>query len=105
MPHDWKAELAGLHFSRNTPDPPSLKEVLTRACGPAIRIRDARRRLFLISTSVLEGRPNLIEIDERALIMISLDDLSDILKMADLQSLLRDIGRHGKRPRRLISNR
>ncbi|WP_440657752.1 hypothetical protein [Ensifer adhaerens] len=105
MSHDWKAALTRACYSRDIRDPPALQGDLLAACGPALRVREARQRLFLVASAVLCGAPKLIEIEESLLLMISLDDLSDVLKATDLNTLLRDVGKLGRRPRRRVSNR
>lgn len=76
---DWKLVVRGLK-ERGTADARVLVEkTLLEAAGIPIRLREARRRLFVLTTSVCEGRPAIVEGESGLVCLIALDDLVDVV--------------------------
>jgi hypothetical protein len=56
-----------------------VEKAILEAAGLPLRLREARRRLFLLTTSVSEGRPAIIETEGGLVCVIALDDLVNVV--------------------------
>nr|WP_250808847.1 hypothetical protein [Neorhizobium tomejilense] len=56
-----------------------VEKAIIEAGGLPLRLREARRRLFTLTTSASEGGPAIIEGEGRPVCMIALDDLIDVV--------------------------
>lgn len=65
-------------------------------------VREARSRLYLLTTGALAGRPCLIAIDEGEIVLMSLMDLERILLDLALAKFVRGLK---ALPRRKVQNR
>lgn len=107
MPRSWIGEIGALRSLTEAEGRAMLSGILLRQCGPPYRLRDARARLFLLSTAVLGGQPTMIEVDNRILVMMSVTDLGEIVCGGGLESFFaaaRRVASQG-RGRRKVKNR
>jgi len=58
---------------------PEVERALRHAAGPVLRIRDARRRLLLLTNEVSRGKPAIVEGEEGLVLLISLNDVLEIV--------------------------
>ncbi|WP_320197092.1 hypothetical protein RMR10_006200 [Agrobacterium rosae] len=56
-----------------------VKNTILEAAGVPLRLREARGRLFILTTSASEGRPAIIETEGGLVCVIALNDLLDIV--------------------------
>lgn len=76
---DWKLLVRGLK-ERGTADARVLVEkAILEAAGLPVRLREARRRLFILTTAACEGRPSIVEGEGGLVCLIALDDLVDVV--------------------------
>ncbi|MBB4010673.1 hypothetical protein [Allorhizobium taibaishanense] len=76
---DWRLVVRGVKV-RGTPEGRTLvKKAILQASGIPLRVREARRRLLILTTSASRGRPTMIEGECGLICMIALDDLVDIV--------------------------
>ncbi|WP_037084645.1 hypothetical protein [Neorhizobium vignae] len=76
---DWRLVVRSLK-ERGTPEGRMLVEkAILEAGGIPLRLREARHRLFILTTSASEGRPAIIETEGGLVCVIAVDDLVDIV--------------------------
>jgi hypothetical protein len=56
-----------------------VEKAILEAGGIPLRLREARRRLFLLMTSASEGRPAIVETEGGLVCVIALNDLVDVV--------------------------
>ncbi|ANL33933.1 hypothetical protein [Rhizobium phaseoli] len=79
MKNKWTHELKRVRASSAGEKSSAFRTFIDTECGPSLTVREARSRLFFLTTSALAGRPRLIEVDGADTILISLADLEGIL--------------------------
>lgn len=74
-----------------------VEKAILEATGLPLRIREARRRLFILTSRATEEKPSIIETDGGFVCLIALDDLVDIVMepMPTLWEVMRDAGVRG----------
>ena len=76
---DWKLLVRGLKERGTTDARVLVEKTIIEAAGAPIRLRDARRRLFILTTSACQGRPSIVEGAEGLICLIALDDLVEVV--------------------------
>ncbi|MDO1583606.1 hypothetical protein [Rhizobium oryzicola] len=56
-----------------------VEKAILEAGGVPLRLREARRRLFILTTSASGGKPTIIEGNCGLVCLVALDDLLDVL--------------------------
>ncbi|MBY5660418.1 hypothetical protein [Rhizobium leguminosarum] len=80
----------------------TFRSFIATECGPPLTVRDARGRLYLLTTGALAGRPRLIAIDGADAILMSLAELEGILLDRALAKFVEGLK---ELPRRKVRNR
>ncbi|MCQ1572712.1 hypothetical protein NFO65_18445 [Neorhizobium galegae] len=76
---DWRLVVRGVK-ARGTPQARALVEkTILQAGGLPLRVREARRRLLVLTTAASDGRPAIIEGENGLVCVIAVDDLVDIV--------------------------
>ncbi|TWF58203.1 hypothetical protein [Neorhizobium alkalisoli] len=76
---DWKLVVRSLKSSGTDGALVLAEKAILEAAGIPLRLREARRRLFMLTTSASEGRPAVIGTDTGLVCLIALDDLLDVV--------------------------
>lgn len=105
MTRDWKTEIVALRNSSGHDVMATARQILIDACGRTLSLREARGRLFLISVAAREGKPQVIDLEGRHLVIMSVDDFATVICEPTLEEFLALFKGKKPRPRRKISNR
>ncbi|TAZ83298.1 hypothetical protein ELH72_08495 [Rhizobium ruizarguesonis] len=76
---DWKLVVRSLKGTGTLEGRMLVEKAILEAAGLPLRLREARRRLFLLTRSVSEGRPAIIETEGGLVCVIALDDLVNVV--------------------------
>lgn len=76
---DWKLVVRSLKGSGTAEARTLVEKEILEAAGIPLRLREARRRLFILTTSASQGRPTIIGTDTGLVCLVALDDLVDIV--------------------------
>ncbi|MGA1805229.1 hypothetical protein [Rhizobium sp. HT1-10] len=76
---DWKIVVRGLKESGTVEARMLVEKEVLEAGGIPLRLRDARRRLFMLTMSASEGRPEIIEAENGLVCLVAVDDLVDVV--------------------------
>ncbi len=76
---DWKLVVRTLKTAGTTEARVLVERAVLEAGGMPIRLREARRRLFILTTSASGGRPAIIEGEGGLVVLVALDDLVDVV--------------------------
>jgi hypothetical protein len=76
---DWKLVVRSLKGTGTSEGRMLVEKAILEAAGLPLRLREARRRLFLLTRSVSEGRPAIIETEGGLVCVIALDDLVNVV--------------------------
>ncbi|MBY5868525.1 hypothetical protein [Rhizobium leguminosarum] len=76
---DWKLVVRSLKGTGTSEGRMLVEKAILEAAGLPLRLREARRRLFILTTLVSEGRPAIIETEGGLVCVIALDDLVDVV--------------------------
>ncbi|PDT22316.1 hypothetical protein [Rhizobium hidalgonense] len=76
---DWKLVVRTLKGTGTSEGRMLVEKAILEAAGLPLRLRQARRRLFILTTSASEGRPAIIEAESGLVCVIALDDLVDVV--------------------------
>lgn len=79
MTRDWKVIVRSLKTNRRPEDRVLVEKVMLQAAGIPWRLREARRRLVILTTSAAAGTPAIIETEGGLVCVIALDDLVDVV--------------------------
>ncbi|WP_157224447.1 hypothetical protein [Rhizobium mesoamericanum] len=82
-----------------------MAATILEAGGMPLRLRDARRRLFILTTAASDGWPAIIESQGGVVCLIALDDLVDVIvgPLPTLKELMEEAG-VTRRARRKVRN-
>lgn len=76
---DWKLVVRSLKGTGTSEARTLVEKEILEAAGIPLRIREARRRLFILTASASEGKPALIETENGLVCLVALDDLLDVV--------------------------
>ncbi|MBY3378912.1 hypothetical protein [Rhizobium laguerreae] len=76
---NWKLLVRSLKGTGTLQGRMLVEKAILEAAGLPLRLRQARRRLFILTTSASEGRPAIIEAESGLVCVIALDDLVDVV--------------------------
>jgi len=76
---DWKLVVRSVKKSGTSEGRMRVEKAILKAGGLPLRLREARRRLFILTTSASEGKPAIIDTENGLVCVISLDDLVDVV--------------------------
>ncbi|RFB94426.1 hypothetical protein B5K08_09540 [Rhizobium leguminosarum bv. trifolii] len=76
---DWKLVVRSLKGTGTSEGRMLVEKAILEAGGIPFRLREARRRLFILTTSASEGWPAIIETEGGPVCVIALDDLVDVV--------------------------
>lgn len=76
---DWKLVVRSLKGSGTSDARTLVEKEILEAAGIPLRLREARRRLFILTASASEGEPALIEAENGLVCLVALDDLLDVV--------------------------
>ncbi|TAY17130.1 hypothetical protein ELH91_10300 [Rhizobium leguminosarum] len=76
---DWKLVVRSLKGTGTSEGRMLVEKAILEVGGIPLRVREARRRLFIVTTSASEGRPAIVETENGLVCVISLDDLVDVV--------------------------
>ncbi|MGO7910626.1 hypothetical protein ACC702_03485 [Rhizobium ruizarguesonis] len=76
---DWKLLVRSLKGTGTSQGRMLVEKAILEAGGIPLRLREARRRLFLLMTSASEGRPAIVETEGGLVCVIALNDLVDVV--------------------------
>lgn len=75
----WKLLVRTMKANRLPEGRALVEKVILDAGGIPLRLREARRRLFILTTAASEGRPAIVETEGGLVCVIALDDLVDVV--------------------------
>lgn len=76
---DWKIVVRSLKESGTADARMLVEKEILEAGGMPLRLREARRRLFILTASASEGRPAIIETENGLVCLVAVDDLVDVV--------------------------
>lgn len=76
---DWKLVVRSLKESGTGEGRVLVEKAILEAGGLPIRIREARRRLFILTTSASDGKPAIIDSKGGLVCLVALEDLVDVV--------------------------
>ncbi|TAU83271.1 hypothetical protein [Rhizobium leguminosarum] len=76
---DWKLVVRRLKGTGPSEGRMLVEKAILEAAGLPLRLRKARRRLFILTSSASEGRPAIIETESGLVCVIAVDDLVDVV--------------------------
>jgi len=76
---DWKLVVRSLKGRGTVDARVRVEKTILEAAGMPVRLREARRRLFILTTSACGGRPAIIEAEGGLVCLIALDDLVEVV--------------------------
>jgi hypothetical protein len=76
---DWKMVVRGLKERGTSKARVLVEKAILEAGGVPLPLRDARRRLFILTSSASSGVPAIIEAEGGLVCLISIDDLVEII--------------------------
>ncbi|TBY27449.1 hypothetical protein [Rhizobium leguminosarum] len=76
---DWKMVVRSLKETGTSEGRMLVEKAILEAGGVPLRLREARRRLFILATSASKGRPAIVETEDGLVCLLSLDDLLDVV--------------------------
>ncbi|WFU49154.1 hypothetical protein [Sinorhizobium terangae] len=79
-----------------------FRTFIAKECGPPLMVRDARSKLYLLTTGALAGNPRLIAVDDAQTILMSLADLEWVLMDLAPATFVESLR---ESPRRRVKNR
>ncbi len=84
---------------------PAVAAAILEVAGFPLRLREARRGLFLLTRAASEGRPAIVETDAGFVCVIGLDDLVEAIVEPGptLKEVMEGVG-VTRRPRRKVSS-
>ncbi|MBY5646354.1 hypothetical protein ELH51_05480 [Rhizobium ruizarguesonis] len=91
MNSTWKLVVRSFKGRPPTEGRAHVEKTILEASGLPLKLREARHRLFIVTTNVSKGTPAVIEGESGFVCLIALDDLVDIVM--DPAPTLRDVMR------------
>ena len=79
MINPWKLVVRSFKAEPDARGRPLVREAILDAAGMPLKLREARRRLFILTKRASEGLPTLVETDAGLVCLISVDDLVDVV--------------------------
>ena len=76
---DWRLGVRIVNENGIADGRAQVEKTILEAAGAPMRLREARGRLFILTTSASEGRPALIETEGGLVCVIALKDFVDIM--------------------------
>lgn len=76
---DWKLVVRSLKGTGTSEGRMHVEKAILEIGGIPLRVREARRRLFLLTTSAAKGRPAIVETENGLVCVLALDDLVDVV--------------------------
>jgi hypothetical protein len=76
---DWKLIVRSLKESGTLEGRVLVEKTILEAGGLPLRLREARRRLFMLTSAASEGRPAIIETEGGLVCVMALDDLVELV--------------------------
>ncbi|PDS28001.1 hypothetical protein [Rhizobium phaseoli] len=97
MKDNWKLVIRTHKASRFPEGRVLVEKAMLEAAHLPWKLRDARRRLFLLTNGACQGQPALIETEDGFVCLVSLDDLVDVIMdpPPTLQEVMREARAHG----------
>jgi len=105
MGRDWRSEIVALRAKPGNDLMAATLQVLTKACGGALSLRQARVRLFSIAVAAGDGTPQLFALEGRHFVIISVDDFAGVICDPTLDELFAILKGKETKTRRKITNR
>jgi hypothetical protein len=102
MTNKWSVEIKHMRSLSADKRSSTFRSFIVKECGPALTVRDARSRLYLLTTGALAGRPRLIAVDGAETVLMSLADMEGILLDLALAKFVEDLK---ELPRKKVRNR
>ncbi|MDR9764135.1 hypothetical protein RJJ37_31705 [Rhizobium redzepovicii] len=102
MTNRWSGEIKRMRSLVADEQSSAFRTFIAKECGPPLSVRDARSRLYLLTTGALAGRPCLISVDGAETVLMSMADLEGILldlALAKFIEDLKELPRRKVRPR------
>lgn len=75
----WKLVIRSFKAEPDARGRPLVREAILDAVGKPFKLREARRRLFILTKQASESLPAIIETDAGLVCLISLDDLVEVV--------------------------
>ncbi|MBY3514195.1 hypothetical protein HFN76_18455 [Rhizobium laguerreae] len=94
---DWKPVVRGVKGTGTAEGRVLVERAILEAGGVPLRLREARRRLFLLTTSASVGRPAIVETEGGLVCVISLDDLVDVIVIVESGPTLAEVMESARR--------
>jgi hypothetical protein len=79
MRHPWKMVIRTVRGKSQADARSAVTAAILEAGGMPLRLREARRGLFLLSRSASQGLPAIVDTEEGFVCVIGLDDLVDVI--------------------------
>ncbi|RAX42516.1 hypothetical protein [Rhizobium tropici] len=76
---DWKIVVRSLKGTGTAEARILVEKTILEAGGIPLRLRDARRRLFILTTCACNGTPAIVDTEGGLVCMLALDDLIDVV--------------------------
>jgi hypothetical protein len=76
---NWKLVVRSLRANKVPEARALVEKAILEAGGISLPLRDARRRLFILTTSASRGKPAIIETEDGLVCLIAIDDLTDVV--------------------------
>jgi len=77
---DWKDVVKGLRASGDPDRRRLVERIMREVAGDALPVRLARRRLLLMAVDAVQGRPALVTVDGKdVVVVVGLQDLIDLV--------------------------
>jgi hypothetical protein len=97
MSTTWKLVVRSFKSNPPAEGRPRVEQAILEAAGVPLKIREVRRRLFILTTQASRGKPAIVEGEEGFVCLIALDDLVEIVM--DASPTLGEVMKDGRAPR------
>ncbi len=104
---DWRDVVRGLKASDAPDRRQHVERIVREVAGDALPVRLARRRLLLMAVDALQGRPALVAVDGKdVVVLVGLEDLIDLVmeQPPTLGEVMERARRHVRRARERDDN-
>lgn len=95
---DWKLVVRGLKETGTAQARLLVEKTLLEAGGVPLKLREARGRLFILTTDACASRPAIVEAEGGLVFLIALDDLVEVVmdRGPTLEEVMRRAGAAGR---------
>ena len=106
MTPPWKLVVRTLKEKPSAEARPAVAAAILEVAGFPLKLREARRSLFLLTKAASEGRPAIVQTEVGFVCLIGLDDLVEAIVEPGptLIEVMDDVG-FTRRPRRKVSSK